>query len=106
MKLPRVKRTVAVMLQELAQCGPRTRKQLIDPVRPEGRSEAWGCSYFSRGWRNPLPWAAERASGLERASLYVRGMIVPVGKVGRAEVWSITPHGEAVLAYARERGVL
>lgn len=107
-RIPRVKRTVATMLQALASGEPRTRKELIDPLRPEGRSQSWGCAYFSRARITDRPhlYRSYRDLGVERASLYLRGMIVPVGKVRNAELWTITPKGLEALALARSRGVV
>lgn len=62
--------------------GASTEREVIDAIRPEGRSERWGNSYFLVG----------RGNG-RHSSLFKRGFIDTVGIDRRtgARLWDITP---------------
>ena len=62
--------------------GESTEREVIDAIRPPGKSKRWGNSYFLIGCGNG-----------RHSSLFRRGFIVPVGIDRRtgARLWDITP---------------
>ena len=62
--------------------GESTKREILDAIRPPGRSKWWGNSYFLIG----------RGNG-RHLSLFRRGFIVPVGidRATGARLWDITP---------------
>lgn len=83
MKIGKTARSIIWFLWEN---GASTERQIVDALRPPGRSDRWGNSYFLTG----------RGNGSE-SSLYHRGLIYQVGTWGRARLWNITPAAVGVI---------
>lgn len=109
MRYPKIRNNVTNILTILSTEGPKTRQELVDRVRPAGTTKSWGTDLFMKKDPNVHPnyrygqytpelnmgWSIPNSRA--RASLHIRGMIEPVGRKGRSDLWGLTAYGYEVL---------